>query len=141
MTQAFASFHHVGVVVRDLEASIGWYARHLGFERGSEYGFPGARVAFVGRGDLILELMQVEGAEAMPAEREQPATNLRIGGINHFAIAVDELDRTVEELAATGVEVASPPRDVPDGSGARYAFVRDNERMLVELFQRPGTVA
>lgn len=127
--------HHVGIVVQDLATSIAWYERHLGFVQAGSYAFPGTMVALVERGDLRLELFQTEGAEPMVAEREQPATNLKIGGINHFAILVEGLDQSVADLAELGVEIVSPPRAVPDGSGDRFAFIRDNERMLIELFE------
>jgi hypothetical protein len=38
-------------------------------------------------------------------------------------------------MAANSVEIAIPPSDVPNDSGGRFAFIRDNERTLVELFQ------
>ena len=127
--------HHVGVVVRDIEASVAWYVDRLGFERTYGFSFPGAQAVFVRRGEFRIEFFQVEGAAPMAPERETGPTNLKIGGINHFAIQVADVDRTVAELESKGVEVASPPKDVPGGRKERYAFVRDNERMLVELFQ------
>lgn len=136
MSTHLKTLHHVGIVVQDLDASVAWYARCLGFERLSEYSFPGARVAFIGLGDLQLELFQTEGAAPMAAEREAPATNLKIGGVNHFAIAVDDIDAAVEELRSKGVEIVSPPALVPNGRSDRFAFVRDNERMLIELFEQ-----
>lgn len=138
MTFAPDRLHHIGIVVQDLAASAAWYARHLGFVSTTRYAFPGVRAAFIERGDLRLELFEVDGAAPMAAAREQPATNLRIGGINHFAIRVDGLDRAIADLAALGVEIVSPPRDVPDGSGDRFAFIHDNERMLIELFEPAG---
>jgi catechol 2,3-dioxygenase-like lactoylglutathione lyase family enzyme len=137
------SIHHVGIVVRDLDASIAWYVEHLGFERSYGYNFPGVKAAFIRRGDLRLEFFESDGARPMAAERERPETNLTLGGINHFAIAVDDLDDAVSDLGARGVEIASCPMDVPESGGERYAFIRDNERMLIELFQpiqqRSGT--
>ncbi len=135
MAVEFSRLDHVGVVVRDLDASTSWYEEHFGFAKLSEYGFPGARVAFIGRGDLRIELFQMENAAPMDPGREDRATNLRFGGINHFAIGVSDIEAAVADLKAKGVEIVSPPGDVPDGRGDRYAFVRDNERMLIELFQ------
>ena len=76
----------------------------------------------------------------MARERETGADNLKIGGINHFAVEVADLDQTVAELEGKGVEIMSPPRDVPGGAGERFAFIHDNEKMLIELFQ-PKSVA
>ena len=135
MSDRLKSFDHIGVIVQDLEASIAWYSRHLGFKRQSDFGFPGAKVAFVARGSLRLELFQIEGASPMAVERKEAVSNLSIGGINHFAIVVDDLDGTVAELQASGVELAYTMNDVPDGSGDRWTFIRDNEGMLIELYQ------
>jgi catechol 2,3-dioxygenase-like lactoylglutathione lyase family enzyme len=68
-------------------------------------------------------------------ERQDVATTLMAGGVNHVALGVDDVDGVVAELTAAGVEIAIPPTDVPNGSGDRFAFIRDNERMLVEIFQ------
>ena len=137
MSDRLQRLHHVGIVVQDLDASLAWYREHLGFERSTGYTIPGARAVFASHGEVRLEFFETEGAAPMSPDRETPATNLKLGGINHFAIAVDDLDATLAELQAKGVEIASPPREVPDGRGDRFAFIRDNERMLVELFQ-PG---
>jgi catechol 2,3-dioxygenase-like lactoylglutathione lyase family enzyme len=130
-----SGFHHVGIVVENIDASAAWYADKLGFERLYTYGFPGVKVAFIGRGPLKIELFQNDQATPMAAGRRSAETNLRIGGINHFAIAVADLDATIAALAAKGVAIVSAPRDVPNSGGSRFAFIHDNEQMLVELFQ------
>ena len=135
MTNHFNKAHHIGAVVQDIEASEAWYAEHLGFEHLYTYGWPGVKVAFIGRGDLKIELFQNEQAVPMDAERQVAQTNLKIGGINHFAIQVEDLDQAVTTLQAKGVEIVSPPKDVPNGGGDRFAFIHDNEHMLIELFQ------
>lgn len=137
MNNDFGKIHHIGVVVQSIEASAAWYVEKLGFEHLYSYGWPGVQVAFIGRGDLKIELFQNDEAAPMDERRQVAQTNLRIGGINHFAVQVDDLDAAVAALEAKGVEIVSPPRDVPNGGGDRFAFVHDNERMLVELFQ-PG---
>ena len=139
MTQTIAltGLHHVGATVRDLDASIAWYRDTLGFELLSTYGWPGVRAAFIGRGDIRIELFQNEAATPMSEDRRRPDTNLKIGGIGHLALAVADLEAAVAELQKRQVEIVAPPRDVPDGSGSRFAFIHDNEGMLVELFQ-PG---
>lgn len=39
------------------------------------------------------------------------------------------------ELRAKGVSVASEPMESPNSGGSRFAFIQDNEGMLVELFE------
>ncbi|MCQ8277643.1 VOC family protein [Acetobacteraceae bacterium KSS8] len=132
--KTLSGLHHVGIVVEDIEASAQWYAEHLGFERLYGFSRPGVQAVFLGLGALRLEFFQNENAAPMADERRRPETNLRIGGINHFAIEVADLDATLQALTARGVAVVFPPRDVPNSGGSRYAFIHDNEQMLIELF-------
>lgn len=137
-TERFHGIDHVGVVVQDLAASIDWYVQNLGFRVLHRFAFPGASAAFVGLAGVRLELLQVDGAAPMAAERRERGSNLRLGGINHLAIGVADMAATVADLVAKGVELASPPADVPGSGGERYAFIRDGEGMLIELYQRAG---
>jgi catechol 2,3-dioxygenase-like lactoylglutathione lyase family enzyme len=132
---ALSGIHHIGIVVESVEASVTWYVDNLGFERLYTFGWPGVQAAFIGRGSLKIELFQNEQATRMAEDRRRAETNLRIGGINHFAIEVVDLDETVAALQEKGVEVVSPPREVPNSGGSRFAFIHDNEQMLLELFQ------
>jgi catechol 2,3-dioxygenase-like lactoylglutathione lyase family enzyme len=132
---ALSGIHHIGIVVESVEASVTWYVDNLGFERLYTFGWPGVQAAFIGRGSLKIELFQNEQATRMAEDRRRAETNLRIGGINHFAIEVVDLDETVAALQEKGVEVVSPPREVPNSGGSRFAFIHDNEQMLIELFQ------
>jgi len=132
---SFSGLHHVGIVVADIEASTTWYVEHLGFQRLHKFGWPGVQAAFIGCGAVKLELFQNDAAEPMADGRRRAETNLRIGGINHFAVETPDLAATVAALAAKGVAIVSPPREVPNSGGSRFAFIHDNEGMLVELFQ------
>jgi len=56
----------------------------------------------------------------------------------HIAIGVDDLDATLERLAAQGIEPERPPYTVREG-GSRLCFVRDPDSYRVELIERkPG---
>lgn len=77
MTNSMNKAHHIGIVVHDIQASEAWYVEHLGFERFYTYGWPGVKVAFIGREDLKIELFQNEQATPMDAER-QAARNIAL---------------------------------------------------------------
>ena len=55
-------------------------------------------------------------------------------GYNHIALLVDDLDGTLEHLAAAGIEPEKPPYR-PGGrtKGHRIAFVRDPDGYRIEL--------
>jgi lactoylglutathione lyase len=55
----------------------------------------------------------------------------------HIAIGVDDLDATLEALAAQGIEAEKPPYRVREG-GARLCFVRDPDGYRIEIIDRSG---
>ena len=56
-------------------------------------------------------------------------------GYGHIALSVDDLDRTLEQLAAQGIEPERPPYSVREG-GSRLCFVRDPDGYRIELIER-----
>jgi lactoylglutathione lyase len=58
-------------------------------------------------------------------------------GYGHVALAVDDLDGTLERLSAQGIEPERPPYTVRAG-GSRLCFVRDPDGYRIELIERSG---
>ena len=56
-------------------------------------------------------------------------------GYNHIAITAEDLDATLERLAAQGIEPEKPPYRVREG-GSRLAFVSDPDGYRIELIER-----
>jgi lactoylglutathione lyase len=56
-------------------------------------------------------------------------------GYGHIAVTVDDLDATLERLAAKGIEPEKPPYSVREG-GSRLCFVRDPDSYRIELIER-----
>ena len=55
----------------------------------------------------------------------------------HIAVGVDDLDKTLEQLKAQGIEPERPPYTVREG-GNRLCFVRDPDQYRIELIDRSG---
>jgi lactoylglutathione lyase len=55
----------------------------------------------------------------------------------HIALAVDDLDETLEQLAGQGIEPERPPYRVSEG-GSRICFVNDPDGYRIELIDRSG---
>lgn len=108
--------HHVSINVADVAAAAAFYVERLGLSRRTDrpdFGFGGAWLD-VGAGQVHL----IEAPP--PADRGQ-----------HFALQVADLDATIEELRAAGVDVSDAS---PVGTG-RQAFLHDPSDNLVELHQ------
>ncbi len=56
-------------------------------------------------------------------------------GYGHIAVSTENLDITLEELAAHGIEPERPPYTVRDG-GSRICFVRDPDGYRIELIEQ-----
>jgi lactoylglutathione lyase len=56
-------------------------------------------------------------------------------GYGHIAITTDELDSTLERLAAQGIEPERPPYTIREG-GNRLCFVRDPDGYRIEIIER-----
>ena len=128
-------YHHVAVVVRDLEKSRWFYGEVLGLtsiER-PPFNFPGH----------WFQVGEVCQLHLMVLEEEIPAT------MRHVALEVEDFDKAVEYLRASRIEIVEGPgkrvdgsdyffcRD-PDGRNSRthrhdYFFCRDPDGNLVEI--------
>jgi lactoylglutathione lyase len=58
-------------------------------------------------------------------------------GFGHIALAVDDLDETLERLSGQGIEPEREPYRVREG-GSRICFVQDPDSYRVELIDRSG---
>jgi catechol 2,3-dioxygenase-like lactoylglutathione lyase family enzyme len=127
------AFHHVGVSVPDLEASTAWYKRVLGFDvlRRILIDSIPAKVVFLRRGTMHVELFEVSGAKAPSGDRSEPDSDLRTHGNKHVAFVVRDVHAFAEELRQRGADIVSV-NDFPFGSNA---FVRDNSGNLIEFVQ------
>jgi methylmalonyl-CoA/ethylmalonyl-CoA epimerase len=129
------SHHHVGISVPNLEESIAWYKKMLGFEvvsrmKGGDAN--GMLVALLRRGNCHIELFQVPGAKPLPEYRRDPSADLRVHGISQMAFQVSDVLAATKELKAKGAEVAMGPID---SSGVVFVFIRDNAGNTFELIQ------
>ena len=88
----------VRYIVKDVDAAIEFYCRHLGFH---EVMHPAPAFAMLSRGDLRLVLSAPNpsggGGQPMPDGKQQEP-----GGWNRFAIEVDDLSAMVETLRNAG---------------------------------------
>lgn len=56
-------------------------------------------------------------------------------GYGHIAITVSDIDATLEQLAASGIEPERPPYQVRAG-GSKICFVRDPDQYRIELIEK-----
>ena len=143
------SFFHTGFVVKDIEASIKFYADVLGMriagrtEREGEFveqvlAFPGAHikggVVDMGEGHQ-LELIQY----LSPASGENHIQRNDLGA-SHLAFFVEDLDKFYEDTSRKGIKYNNLPATMVDENGKlsrKAAYAQDpdgNWLEFVEIF-------
>jgi len=121
---------HTCYRVLDLERSAAFYEK-LGFEELR-------RMPIRDEATNLFMGLPGDGARLELTHNHDRSEPYEIGtGYGHIAITTDDLDATLERLAADGIEPEKPPYRVREG-GSRICFVRDPDGYRIELIERPG---
>ncbi|MGI8550679.1 MAG: VOC family protein [Dehalococcoidia bacterium] len=120
----------VRYIVNNIDATVAFYTRHLGFQVNAH---PGPGFAMLSRGDLRLLLNTTGGGggagQPMPdGRRPEP------GGWNRIQLEVDDLEGTVDTLKQGGVHFRN---DIVVGNGGKQILLDDPSGNAIELFEAP----
>ncbi|MFI5707819.1 VOC family protein [Kribbella sp. NPDC051620] len=142
---SFGDMHHVGITVRDLEASLAWYERMFGLrpefvaegsgpELSAAVGVPDAklRFAFLRFGSCVVELLHYDNDREDATDRSSADV-----GSMHVCIDVPDIHQSYEDLRAKGAEFLAPPLHIEDGplEGCWFVYFKDPNGVTLELFQ------
>jgi catechol 2,3-dioxygenase-like lactoylglutathione lyase family enzyme len=140
--------HHVGITVKDIDASIRFYHDLLGLQFSNEpspwfdgeelsrgVGVPGAELRQVSLlvGETTIELLEYK---APPSETQRPLTSNSLGA-SHVAFLVEDIEAAKAELEAKGVSFYSDVNVVDEGvlAGWRWVYFEDPDGYPLELVQ------
>ena len=130
---AGGGFHHVSMRVRDLDVSLEFYTKGLGFVPKLSWGQGDRRTVLLDTGDGNYFEISGGGPEGPRPE----------GIFAHMALRTTDCDADIERARAAGAEVTIEPRDVMLSSTPptpiRIAFFRGPDGELIEFFQNETT--
>jgi methylmalonyl-CoA/ethylmalonyl-CoA epimerase len=133
----FGRIDHIGIAVEDIDAGIELYEKSFEMELALRETVEeqGVEAALLNVGDGHVELMAATGPDTPVGK----FIAKRGAGLHHVAYAVDDIDSTLERLAATGIELIDAKARVGIG-GSRVAFLqpRSTGRVLTEIVEPPG---
>jgi methylmalonyl-CoA/ethylmalonyl-CoA epimerase len=134
MNELNLRMHHWAASVPDLNASIEWYEKMLGFavERRSEIPGQDTQYAMMKLDEMRLELFQAKDSKPLNPDRREPNTDFRTQGNLHFSFVAPNVRALAEKLRARGVDIVWI-KEFPFGSNV---FIRDNAGNLIEIVQQ-----
>ena len=122
-----ARLEHLNFTVSDPQKTAAWISRVFGWS--IRWEGPGMETGYsihVGNDDTYVALFRFEGNQA-----DQPDSYHTKGGLNHWAVVVDDLDATAAKVKAEGFTVGEHYDYEP---GHRFYFY-DTDGIEVEVVQ------
>lgn len=140
----YMKLNHITLVVKDIEASKGFYNRVLGLEPGFEKEILGEQYSKVtGFDDLKLRfcVLKIPNSDVIIelAQFINPATEIK-NDFRHIAFEVDDVDEVFSKLKKLNVETVSEPVLISGQGkgldGKKFFYFKDLDGNLIEIFNK-----
>lgn len=128
---------HIGIAVVDLEESLKFYEDILGLKcEGTEVvEDQKVKVGFLPVGDTELELLESTTEDGPIAKFIEK--NGGRGGIQHIALAVDNIEEAIEEIKSKGYRmIDEKPRYGAGNASIAFCHPKSTNGILLELSER-----
>ena len=127
--------HHIGVLVRDIPASLGFYEK-AGYIVESGLIHDPVQTAYVQflrlpSDSVYVELISPDG-ESSKLSRASTAG----GGIHHWCYSTTEMARCIEHLRGSGLVLVAEPVPAVAFQGRQIAWLGGRDRILIEVVER-----
>lgn len=133
----FGRIDHIGVAVEDLDAAIALYEKSFAMELAHRETVEsqGVEAVLLDVGDGHVELLR----PLAPDTAVGKFLARKGEGLHHVAYAVDDIDATLPQLAAAGIElIDSEPRTGIRGSRVAFLHPRSTGGVLTEIVEPAG---
>lgn len=120
---------HLHLISPDIERTKDWYCDVFGGKVTFEGQFKGNKVYYVDLNGFNIILI-----ERLPDEEPLPATIQSREGLDHFGLAVQDMDAAVRELKGKGLKFVVEPTQVRPR--LRIAYVEAPDKVRIELSER-----
>ena len=129
---------HIGIAVKDLQASIKFYEDVLGLKCYAieEVKDQKVKTAFFKIGETKIELLEsteLDGPIGKFIEKKGE-------GIHHIAFAVDDVSKALKEMESKDVQlIDKQPRKGAEGMSIAFLHPKSTGGILIELCEKPSS--
>jgi catechol 2,3-dioxygenase-like lactoylglutathione lyase family enzyme len=120
---------HIHLISPNIEPTKDWYCNILGGKVTFEGEFKGNKVYYVDLNGFNIIII-----EQLPDEKPISATIQTREGLDHFGVAIDDMDAAVADLKEKGVKFVVEPMQVRPG--LRIAYIEAPDKVRIELSER-----
>ena len=130
--EKIVKYLHTMIRVGDLQRSIDFYSRVLGFKEVRRADYP--------EGKFTLVFLQAPDDEGEGAPMLELTYNYGVGhydlgtGYGHIALQVESMEQLSEHVSEVGAEFSWGPGKTPDGK-KKMAFINDPDGYQIELIE------
>lgn len=139
------TFLHIGISVRDLEASVKFYTEVMQMNVDYRIKIKGEKISRIvdvedadidvvtlEKNNLRIELLDYKNAEKKKVtayqSQDQP-------GLVHIAFLVDDVDEAYNRIKAKGYEFNAPPM-VARENGPKITYFKGPDNVVIEIFEK-----
>lgn len=126
----YVKIHHIAISVKDSEKSAKFYKDNFGFEEINRFTKPGwdGSAIILKSNNLQFEIFQFQNQ----IEKKDDLSNLKVIGLKHVGIQVDNVNEKYKELKSQGIDIDEPLKGT---TCAWFCFLRDPNGIPIELYE------
>ena len=124
----FTSLGHVAIRVKDMERSLDFYVRQLGFAEMLRLNYDDGSLFLI-----YLRITDTQYLELFPNGIGDTVPGREALAINHICVTTDDIDRTIKQLEEAGVPLTRPLKVGADDN--RQAWIEDPDGTRIEIME------
>src|SRR5580692_10134997 len=122
------SIGHIAIRVKDMERSLDFYVRQLGFAEMLRLNYADDSLFLI-----YLRITDTQYLELFPNGVGDRVPEREALAINHICVTTDDIERTLGELADAGIPLTRELKLGPDGN--RQAWIEDPDGVRIEIME------